>query len=84
MLRVDTERRFLPRFENRGLALSNVSITQLSTPALLLNERPNFLLPFIKGGGEGFQRFNSKKEIFMKRTAKAGESLIESSSSNLF
>ena len=26
MLRVDTERRFLPRFENRGLAPSNVSI----------------------------------------------------------
>jgi hypothetical protein len=25
MLRVDTERRFLPRFENRGLASSNVS-----------------------------------------------------------
>jgi hypothetical protein len=26
MLRVDTERRFLPRFKNRGLAPSNVSI----------------------------------------------------------
>jgi hypothetical protein len=25
MLRVDTERRFLPRFKNRGLAPSNVS-----------------------------------------------------------
>ena len=25
-LRVDTERRFLPRFKNRGLAPSNVSI----------------------------------------------------------
>ena len=31
MLRVDTERRFLPRFKNRGLAPSNVSI---------LRERP--------------------------------------------
>ena len=27
MLRVDTERRFLPRFKNRGLAPSNVSIS---------------------------------------------------------
>lgn len=25
MLRIDTERRFLPRFKNRGVALSNVS-----------------------------------------------------------
>ena len=56
-LRVDTERRFLPRFENRGLpstraqaegALSNVSITQPSLTALLLNGRPNSLPPFIK------------------------------------
>jgi len=29
MLRVDTERRFLPRFENRGLAPSNVSISPI-------------------------------------------------------
>jgi hypothetical protein len=29
MLRVDTERRFLPRFKNRGLAPSNVSILNL-------------------------------------------------------
>ncbi len=28
MLRVDTERRFLPRFKNRGLAPSNVSIRE--------------------------------------------------------
>jgi hypothetical protein len=35
-LRVDTERRFLPRFENRGLAPSNVSILRdsgIKTPA---------------------------------------------------
>ena len=34
MLRVDTERRFLPRFKNRGLAPSNVSIIPVHPPVL--------------------------------------------------
>jgi hypothetical protein len=35
MLRVDTERRFLPQFKNRGLAPSNVSMNRLNAPAML-------------------------------------------------
>ena len=34
MLRVDTERRFLPRFKNRGLASSNVSTKQIAAGRL--------------------------------------------------
>jgi hypothetical protein len=33
MLRVDTERRFLPRFKNRGLPPPNVSMTITFTAA---------------------------------------------------
>jgi hypothetical protein len=48
MLRVDTERRFLPRFENRGLAPSNVSISLLSAGLLFsLAHSPNIELMFL-------------------------------------
>ena len=41
MLRVDTERRFLPRFKNRGLAPSNVSNSALTIFSPGISDSPS-------------------------------------------
>jgi hypothetical protein len=66
MLRVDTERRFLPRFKNRGLAPSNVSkylnILNFDDLALdLLSEVQNTEGGFMNkraGGGAGVEKID--------------------------